>query len=119
MDTLLVDYVKPRIDLWARHLERQGVIVTKALTPDDAYRCLSVTAFDTMVLNMGMPHGEALSIADFAIFRSPDISIVAVTSDRFFSDGSLFRFIPNLCSHVTETVPIDDLSNTLTHYAKH
>ncbi|MEO1562148.1 MAG: response regulator [Pseudomonadota bacterium] len=118
MNTLLVDDVKPRLELWARHLERNGLSVAKSVSASDAYQKLAIAPFDAMVLNMAMPGGEALSIADYAIFRLPKISIIAVTSDRFFSDGSLFQIIPNLRSHVSETVPVEDLGATLAHYAQ-
>jgi len=117
--TLLVDHLQPRLNLWLRHLERQGLEVESAATSDDAFAMLARRKFQSMVLNMAMPDDQALNIADYAIFRYPDISIIAVTSNRFFSDGTLFSYIPNLRSHVAETVPMDDLGATLTYYASH
>ncbi|MEM0978441.1 MAG: response regulator [Pseudomonadota bacterium] len=117
MTTLLVDNFAPRLRLWSKHLIRQGLSVVTAGSGEDAYLTLNSQKFDAMVLNMGLPDGEALSISDFAIFRNPEIRIIAVTSDRFFSDGTLFNYIPNLRTHVADTVQIEDLTAAIYHYA--
>ncbi|MEM9715753.1 MAG: hypothetical protein AAF826_04475 [Pseudomonadota bacterium] len=119
MNTLLVDFVGHRLSLWSRHLERCGLDVTTAETADAAMEKLTLMRFDTMVINMGLPGGTALSVSDYAIFKNPDIRIVAVSSDKFFSDGTLFKFIPNLRSHLADSVHVEDMSATVAHYAAH
>ncbi|MEO0342818.1 MAG: hypothetical protein AAF198_05215 [Pseudomonadota bacterium] len=119
MKTLLIDHLHPRLGLWARHLERHGMTVVTAASADEAFRALATGQFEAMVLNMGLPDGSAMPIADYAIFKNPDIKIIGVSSDQFFSNGTLFSYIPNLCSQLGDSVPPEDLGATVAFYAGH
>jgi DNA-binding NtrC family response regulator len=112
--------VQPDIDLatiWRRHLERQGATVDVATTQAEAIHVLqSHAAISVVVLDVVLEEGSAFAVADMTSYRQPHAKVVFVTSTTFFSDGSIFRHIPNACAFIrAETAP-EDLVAIVEHY---
>lgn len=117
MRILLVQHNRDLSELWARFLQRQGVEVKQAATQLAAIDLIRFEKFDALVLDLVLPDGGAIAISDYATYRCPDVPIIAVTSTRFFSDGSIFDLIPNARSLMRTPVRPDDLAAVLEHYA--
>lgn len=104
--------------LWSRHIERLGVEVQQALTVDDAVAALSARVFDAVVIDLMLDRQGALAVADMAGFRSPGARVIFVTNTSFFSDGSIFRLVPNAAAFLQSDTPPEDLAAIVQHYAR-
>lgn len=102
--------------LWKRHLERTCGNVS--LVPDQAAAVALIEReqFDVIVLDLVLSAGSAFAVADYASYRTPEAKVVFVTNTTFFSDGSIFRHIPNACAFLPTETPPDDLAAVVEHY---
>ncbi len=116
MHVLIVETDPDLGGLWARHLDRAGARVSLAATQAAAIGLLRSEAIDVIVLDLMLGRGSAFAIADFASYRQPAARIIFVTNTTFFSDGSIFRHIPNACAFVQSRTPPDDLAALVEHY---
>jgi DNA-binding NtrC family response regulator len=103
--------------IWARFLARNGVESRLATDTEQAIAALQEEDFDALVLEVVMPSGSSLAVADFAQFRKPDIPIIAVTKSSFFSDGSIFDLIPNARGFIRAPLRPSDLVAYIEHCA--
>ena len=103
--------------IWRAHLERQGATVDVAGTQEEAIHVLQTAeAVNVVVLDLVLDQGSAFAVADMASYRQPGAKVIFVTDTTFFSDGSIFRHIPNACAFIrAETAP-DDLVAIVEHY---
>ncbi len=102
--------------LWCDHMERQGATTVLAPDQESAINALRFQHFDALVINLLTPNCSVLSISDLATYRSPDIAIIVVTSNSFFSDGSIFDIIPNTRGFLHSPVAPEDLAAMVEHY---
>lgn len=116
MKTLIVESDPGLGKLWAAHLERQGVEVLCAETEAGAIAILETTRVDIIVLDLVLPAGNALAVADVARFRQPKVRVVFVTNSSFFSDGSIFRLVPNACAFLPSRTAPEDLAAVIDYY---
>ena len=116
--------VQPNVDLaeiWRRHLQRcgGGVGVRVAHTQEEAIRALQTgPEVNVVVLDLVLPGGSAFAVADYASVRHPEAKVISVTSTSFFSDGSIFRYIPNACAFIRAETPVEDLAALVEHYGE-
>jgi len=103
--------------LWTRHLERLGNDVILAPTEKEAIDRLRFVAFDVLVLDITTKDASVLAISDFATYRNPDVAIIIVTANSFFSDGSIFELIPNARGYLHSPIKPDDLA-LVEHYGR-
>lgn len=96
--------------LWAGFLEREGIQTTLVSSQEQALATLRTHKFDALVLEMVLPDGGAIAIADFAAYRMPDVPVITVNSSSFFSDGSIFQLLPNVHSVMQAPVEGEDLA---------
>ncbi len=101
--------------LWADFLEREGIATTLVSSQGEALARLRVESFDALVLEMVLPDGGAIAIADFAAYRMPDVPVITVNSTSFFSDGSIFQLMPNVHSVMQAPVEGEDLAAMVSH----
>lgn len=101
--------------IWARFLEREGVDTTLVASQSEALAQLRVQDFDALILEMVLPDGGAIAIADFAAYRMPDVPVITVNSSSFFSDGSIFQLMPNVQSVLQAPVEGRDLAAMVSH----
>ena len=116
---LRVLIVEPQPDLariWSRHLERGGAEVTVAHDQAGAIEALRFGPVDVVVLDLVLPGGSAMAVADYASYARPDARVAVVSSTTFFSDGSIFRHMPNACGFVAATTPPEDLAAMVEHW---
>lgn len=116
MEILIVEEDPGLSAVWSRHLERLGADVRTARSQEDAIRWLQVHRVDVVVLNLTLANGSAFAIADFASYRQPDARVIFVTRSSFFTDGSIFRYIPNACGFFPAETPPEDLAEIIAHY---
>ncbi|WP_025051370.1 response regulator transcription factor [Sulfitobacter noctilucae] len=116
MKVLIVESSEPLGQIWQRHLERQGMIVSRCGTQDAATEYLSTHAVDIIVLNLVLEEGAALAVADYANYRQPAARVIFVTNTSFFSDGSIFSHSSNARAFLPSTTPPDDLAAMIEHY---
>ncbi|MGB0659529.1 MAG: hypothetical protein ACPGNV_05050 [Mangrovicoccus sp.] len=103
--------------LWQRYLERGGKHVTLVTTQDDAVAELASRRYAVVVLDLHLEEGSALAVSDYASYRHPNLRVLVVTRDRFFSDGSIFMHSANACALVKEDMRLDDLDAMVEHFA--
>ena len=99
-----------------RHLERLGNTVALAADEKQAIDMLWFSPFDVLVLDISTENASVLAISDFATYRNPDVAIIVVTANSFFSDGSIFELIPNARGYLHTPVQPDDLAALVEHY---
>ncbi len=102
--------------VWGRHLEREGHSVDLVSTQEAAVAVLRERTVNVIVLDVVLPGGSALAIADFASYRQPMAKVVFVTNTTFFSDGSIFRHAPNACAFLQADTDPSDLAIMVSHY---
>ena len=95
MDVLIVEGQPELGEVWKRHLERAGMVVTHVDGHDRAIAHLTENCPEITILDLVLEDGNALSISDFASFRCPEIQVNFVTNTTFFSDGSIFAYAQN------------------------
>ena len=105
--------------LWKRHIERLGKKVDVAETVEDAMDRLRRAHFDVMLVDLILPDGSAIGLADYARVTSPETNVVFVTDTTFFSDGSLFAFSGNARALVKAGSAPEDVAAIVTHYGEH
>lgn len=116
MRVLIVESKAELGKLWQRHLERQGGRVHRVASEEAAIDFLQTESVDVIVLDLVLPGGNPLAIADFASYRQPDARVIFVTNTSFFSDGSIFRHCPNACAFVQSESPPEDIAAMVAHY---
>ena len=116
MRVLIVEANPDLGKVWARSITRLGVDVCVASSQSEAIDILSETEINVIILDLVLQEGSAFAIADFASYRYPDAKVIFVTNTTFFSDGSIFRHIPNACAFVQTETPPDDLAAMVEHY---
>lgn len=102
--------------LWKRHLERFGAEVLHVRDQDGAVAILEREEIDVIVLDLVLAEGSAIAVADYAAYRRPQAKVVFVTNTSFFSDGSIFRHIPNACAFLPSATRPEDLAAVVEHY---
>lgn len=117
MRIMIVEENLDRGALWMRYLERVGADVELVASTEDATSALSCRNYDGLIINIAMANAAILAISDLASYRNPEIAIITVTSGSFFSDGSIFKMIPNACGCVGGDVLPNDLVEIVSHYA--
>ena len=118
MQVLIVEHNGDLARIWSGFLARQGMTCVVAGAGSEAYAALRSREFDALVLDMELPEGEALRVADFATYRNPDIPIIAVTARGFFSDGAIFQLIPNARGLLRAPLRPEDMAALVEHYGE-
>jgi DNA-binding response OmpR family regulator len=118
MQVLIVESTSDLAELWRRHLERQGALVTVCGSGMQACDLIAERDFDVIILDLILTEGSALAVADYAQYRRPDASVIFVTDTTFFSDGSIFSVIPNVRAFVQSQTPPEDLAAMVAHYGR-
>jgi len=116
MNVLMVEDQADLAALWSASLRRLGADVSIVASQDAAISYLQHTCADVLILNLGLRDGSPLAVADYASYRHPDMKIIPVTSDTFFSDGSVFAHVPNTCTFLAVNAHPDDMATIVTHY---
>lgn len=102
--------------MWCRFLARQGVWADLAVSQEIALDYLSRHHYDVLLIEPDLEGGGGLPVADFATFRNPDISILAVTRSTFFSESMIFDIMPNARALLRTPVPPEDLAAYIEHF---
>lgn len=102
--------------LWKRHLERFSATVDLVGSQHEAVAFLEKNAVEVIVLDLVLDEGSAFAVADYASYRHPDTKVVFVTNTSFFSDGSIFQYIPNACAFLPSRTAPEDLAAVVEHY---
>lgn len=116
LDVLIVDNDADLTGVWRAHLERQGARVSIAGSQEAAVDHLQFHAAHVIVLSLDLTQGSALAVADFASYRHPRARVIFVTRTRFFSDGSIFRLVPNTAAFLPARTPPEDLVALVEHH---
>ncbi len=116
MQVLIVQPSRELAGVWAQFLERRGMRATLAATSAEAFEALRLCGYGALVLDMEMPAGEAIAVADFATYRDPGVPIIAVTAEGFFSDSAIFELIPNARGLLRAPLKLDDMAALVEHY---
>lgn len=119
MHVLIVEPQAHLAEIWAAHLRRQGLEVRVAAGQSEAVAALATQPFDVLVLDLELAEGDSpIAVADLAGYRHPEIKVIFVNRQTFFSDGSIFDLTPNACALVQPDVPPDDLAAIVEFHAR-
>lgn len=116
MHVLIVECDQDLAEIWSRHLERHGAHVRVSNSQAAAVDCIQHQEVDVIVLSLDLTKGSAFAVADFASYRRPEARVVFVTRTTFFSDGSIFRLIPNTAAFIPAQTPPEDLVAIVEHH---
>lgn len=116
MKTLIIERNADLGLIWRRFLERQGVVCEHVCDEAAAYAALRAGGFDALVLDLEMQGGAAFRISDFASYRNPEIAIITVSANTFFSDGAVFELIPNARGMLRQPLRLEDMAALVQHY---
>ncbi len=116
MQVLVVQSDEAMGQIWCDHLVRQGAVTVLAQNEKAAVDALRWRTFDVLVIDLMAQDCGVLSVADLATYRSPEIAIIVVTANSFFSDGSIFEVIPNTRGFLNSPVAPEDLAALVDHY---
>lgn len=105
-------------NIWARHLERQNQAVVVTTSETDAVSFIRDNPVQVIVLDLMLENASAFTVADYVSYRRPQTRIVFVTRASFFSDGSLFRHIPNTAAIIQEDAPPSDLAEIVAYHGR-
>ncbi|WP_368184781.1 response regulator [Aestuariibius sp. HNIBRBA575] len=118
MNVLIVESKAHLAQIWRAHLQRYGAEVDLVYDGDLALECLAEKAYEAIVLDLFLDNGSAMAVADYAQYRHPDSKIIFVTDTTFFSDGSIFRHIPNAAGFLRTQTPPEDLAAIVDHHGR-
>jgi len=116
MRVLIVESCPELASLWASHLSRQGGDVSVSNSEAAAVERLREVTFDVIVLDLVLQEGSAFAVADFASYTQPTARVIFLTNTTFFSDGSIFKHIPNACAFLPSGTAPEDLVAVVDHY---
>lgn len=119
MNILIVEPNNDLGHLWQSHLERLGARVLLLDKITEAQERLNEQQFDVVVLDLLQAQDGCFELADVIAYRWPLTRIIFVTGSTFFSDGSIFGYVPNACAMVPRSGPPEDLAAVVEHYATH
>ncbi|MGR3542366.1 MAG: hypothetical protein ACU0BS_13205 [Hasllibacter sp.] len=117
MHALIVEPDGALAEIWSSTLSRMGHRVSIATGQKAAVKAIRGGDVDVMILDLHLEEGSAIATADFAGYASPATQVITVTSSTFFSDGSIFRVLPNARAFVRSGTPPEDLAAMAEHYA--
>ncbi|MEM6620361.1 MAG: response regulator [Pseudomonadota bacterium] len=103
-------------EIWCNHIRREGSDAVAVPDEKAAIDALRFHAFDVLVIDLMLPNASVLAISDYATYRNPNVAIIVVTANSFFSDGSIFDLIPNARSYLNTPVNAEDLAALAGHY---
>jgi DNA-binding NtrC family response regulator len=117
MNVLIVESQPELGEVWKRHLERAGMLVTLVDDQEQAIAHFTDDCPEIIILDLVLVDGCALAISDFASYRCPNAQVIFVTDTTFFSDGSIFAHAQNACAYLQSNTPPEDLVAMVEHYA--
>jgi DNA-binding NtrC family response regulator len=117
MNVLIVESQPELGEVWKRHLESAGMLVTLVDDQEQAIAHFTDDCPEIIILDLVLVDGCALAISDFASYRCPNAQVIFVTDTTFFSDGSIFAHAQNACAYLQSNTPPEDLVAMVEHYA--
>ena len=117
MNVLIVESQPELGEVWKRHLERAGMLVTLVDDQEQAIAHFTDDCPEIIILDLVLVDGCALAISDFASYRCPNAQVIFVTDTTFFSDGSIFAHAQNACAYLQSNTPPEDLAAMVELYA--
>jgi DNA-binding NtrC family response regulator len=118
MDVLIVESNSKLGRVWSRHIERLGATVSFARTQGDAMTALQDGHFDVVILDLELTLGRAFAVSDYISYRHPACKVIFVTSNSFFSDGSIFSYMSNACALIPAATRPEDMAALVEHHAR-
>lgn len=118
MDVLIVEKDPELGRVWKSHIQRMGAQTTLVSQQSAALHKISQQAFDVLIVNLNFRGGDAMALSDYASYRRPEMKIIFVTSNTFFSNGSIFEYMANACAMVPESTPPEDLAALVDYHGR-
>lgn len=104
--------------IWSRHIERLGADVSFVRSQADAVEALQDDHFEIVILDLELTLGSAFAVADYTSYRRPACKVIFVTSNSFFSDGSIFSYMSNACALIPAAMRPEDMAALVEHHGR-
>ena len=118
MKVLIVERDPELGKLWRDHIERMGASAELVHAKSTALEAMRSNTHDVLILNLNFRDRGAFAMADYASYRRPEMKIIFVTSDTFFSDGSIFRYMSNAAAMIPLSTPPEDLAALVDYHGR-
>ena len=96
MNVLIVESQPELGEVWKRHLERAGMMVTLVDDQDQAIAHFTDHCPEIIILDLVLVDGCALAISDFASYRCPKAQVVFVTVRSL----PMLRMLVHICKAI-------------------
>lgn len=106
-------------EAWAQELKTADLKCTVVTDCHAASRFCLTHSLDVVVMDLHLPGGGVLALADLIVLRNPDVPIIPINTGEVFSDGCLFDVVPNARFMVTPETSGADLTQYVLYCASH
>ena len=104
--------------IWCNHIRRLGADVCVLRSQSDAVEALQDDVFDVIILDLELCLGSAMAVADYASYRRPESKVIFVTSNSFFSDGTIFNYMANAAALIPSATKPEDMAALVEHHGR-
>ncbi|MEM7472464.1 MAG: response regulator [Pseudomonadota bacterium] len=118
MRVLIVESDPNLGQIWCNHIQRLGADVSMLRSQGDAVEALQDDLFDVLILDLELTLGSAMAVADYASYRRPDCKVIFVTSNSFFSDGTIFNYMANAAALIPLATKPEDMAALVEHHGR-
>jgi DNA-binding NtrC family response regulator len=117
MSVLIIENDPDLGQVWRRYIQRQNLDCELVQSQSDAIDVLQTQDVCVVILNLSLKDGSSIAVTDYIAYRYPKVKVILVTSDRFFSDGSIFNVVASVSAMVGQETPPEDLAAIVEYHA--
>jgi DNA-binding response OmpR family regulator len=118
MKCLIVEDDQDLSLLWQEELDELGIDTTVAHSRSAAMDRLLIGGYDAVIIDLNLPDGHGVEVAEMADFRIPGCPVVIVTGSGEFADGQIFNLCRNVAAVFRKTINMDDMYAFVQHLSR-
>ena len=117
MSVLIVENDPHLGRLWSRHIRRHDTACELVNSQSKAIAVLQRKQVKVVILNLHLEDGSTMAVTDYIAYRYPKTKVILVSSDGFFSDGSVFNLVSSVNAMVGPQTPPEDLAALVEYHS--
>mgnify|MGYP003646702186 FL=1 len=118
MKCLIVEDDQDLSLLWQEELDDLGIDATVAHSRSAAMDRLLIGGYDAVIIDLNLPDGHGVEVAEMTDFRIPGCPVVIVTGSGEFADGQIFNLCRNVAAVFRKTINMDDMYAFMQHLSR-